>query len=149
MKFPQSFPSVSGNSGIEYGAKIDKSKLRSQLFQLSQAWSNPLHPMATRTDTHDMGFIIQPALQRDWELTGNERSLESVLTAAKSLATRFDEKVGAIRSWDQLTTKKHHITSLEDDFLVIIDSMCSKFMFPETYLAIPRDACFRLCNAAN
>lgn len=126
MKFPQSFPSVSEISGIEDGPGFEKSKLRSQLLQLSRAWAGPLHPMATRTDTHDMGFIIQPALQRDWELTGNERSLESVLTAARSLATRFDEKVGAIRSWDKLTTKKHHIISLEQDFLVIIDSMCSK-----------------------
>lgn len=123
MKFPQSFPS---NTTIEDGTQIDKFQLRSQLLELSRAWSGPLHPMANRTDTHDMGFIIQPALQRDWELMGNEKSLESVLTAAKSLATRYDDKVGAIRSWDQLTTKKHHITSLEQDFLVIIDSMCSK-----------------------
>ncbi|KAK2753463.1 hypothetical protein FQN54_007853 [Arachnomyces sp. PD_36] len=122
MKFPQSFPSISASGEA---APKDKAQLRSQLLQLSRAWSGPLHPMANRTDTHDMGFIIQPALQRDWELTGNERSLESVLTAAKSLATRFDDKVGAIRSWDQLVTKRHNITSLEDDFLVIIDSMCN------------------------
>ena len=119
IKFPQTFPS---STAIGDGVRIDKSALRSQLRHLSRAWSGPLHAMATRTDTHDMGFIIQPALQRDWELMGNEQSLASVLTAARSLATRFDDKVGAVRSWDQLTTKKHHITNLEQDFLVIIDS---------------------------
>ena len=82
--------------------------------------------MSLRKDTHDIGFIIQPALQRDWELFGNKRSLHSILTAAESLATRFDERVGAIRSWDRFSNARQDINSMDDDFLVIIDSLCSK-----------------------
>ena len=83
--------------------------------------------MASRTDTHDMGFIIQPALQMDWELTGNTRSLQAVLTAAESLASRYDEKVKAIRSWDVALNKRYNYADKDVDFLVIIDSMCSSF----------------------
>jgi hypothetical protein len=85
--------------------------------------------MDTRTDTHDMGFIIQPALRMDWELTGNASSLKSVVTAAHSLASRFDERVGAIRSWDQAINHRYSYTDMENDFLVIIDSMCSASPF--------------------
>lgn len=84
--------------------------------------------MASRTNTHDVGFITMPALRQDWELTGNRRSLESILTAAESLSTRYDERVGAIRSWDGNTSKRYTITDPEENFLVIIDSMCSEFL---------------------
>jgi hypothetical protein len=66
-----------------------------------------------------------PALRLDWELTGNARSFESILTAAKSLASRYDERVGAIRSWDKQFNHRYSITDKEENFLVIIDSMCS------------------------
>ncbi|KAL3483746.1 Six-hairpin glycosidase-like protein [Aspergillus germanicus] len=79
--------------------------------------------MMTRTDTHDMGFIIQPSLRKDWELTSNPDSLNSVLTAARSLASRYVPSAGAIRSWDILRQADVEISSLTDDCLVIIDSM--------------------------
>lgn len=82
--------------------------------------------MSARKDTHDLGFIVQPALRRDWELFGREDSLNSLLAAAESLASRYDERVGAIRSWDSFANAHHNITSMEDDFIVIIDSLCSK-----------------------
>jgi hypothetical protein len=79
--------------------------------------------MMSRTDTHDMGFIIQPSLRKDWELTGDVNSLDAVLTAAKSLASRYVPAARAIRSWDVLTQKDVLITSMTQDCLVIIDSM--------------------------
>ena len=66
-----------------------------------------------------------PALRLDWELTGSARSFESILIAAESLASRYDERVGAIRSWDKSFSKRYRITDKEENFLVIIDSMCS------------------------
>jgi hypothetical protein len=79
--------------------------------------------MMSRTDTHDMGFIIQPSLRKDWELSSNEDSLHAVLTAARSLASRYVPKAGVIRSWDVLRQADICITSMTDDCLVIIDSM--------------------------
>lgn len=82
--------------------------------------------MSARKDTYDLGFIIQPALRRDWELFSQQDSLNSLLATAESLASRYDERVGAIRSWDSFANTHHNIISMEDDFLVIIDSLCSK-----------------------
>jgi hypothetical protein len=83
--------------------------------------------MSGRTDTHDMGFIVQPALQKDWELTGNKESLQSVVNAAYALASRYDGTVKAIRSWDVAINDRYSITDMQTNFLVIIDSMCSEF----------------------
>jgi len=46
-------------------------------------------------------------------LSPKEEYKEILMNSAKSLSTRFNEKVGAIRSWD----------SSDDSFLVIIDNM--------------------------
>jgi hypothetical protein len=81
--------------------------------------------MATRTDTHDLGFIIEPALRLDWELTGNRRSLQSLITSAYSLASRYEPTAGAIRSWDLIHKKDLKIISMKENFIVIIDSLCN------------------------
>ncbi|KAL4811610.1 Six-hairpin glycosidase-like protein [Aspergillus spinulosporus] len=99
--------------------------VRTQLRSLSKAWSKSLHSMAFRTDTHDIGFIVMPALKRDWELLGNEQSLRSITQAARSLATRYVPTAGAIRSWDCLVKKEITVTDQSENVLVIIDSLCN------------------------
>lgn len=107
------------------GLKSNAVDIRAHLLPLCKSWSEPLHAMASRTDTHDIGFIIMPALRRDWELFGNERSLKSIVQAAHSLATRYVQSAGAIRSWDCLLKKDITVTDMERNLLVIIDSMCN------------------------
>lgn len=99
--------------------------VRSQLRLLSKAWSKSLHSMAFRTDTHDIGFIVMPALKRDWELMGNEQSLRSIIQAARSLATRYVATAGTIRSWDCLVKKEITVIDQTENVLVIIDSLCN------------------------
>jgi hypothetical protein len=115
-KYPKSLPSPKSGEVDFY----------SQLLELCRAWAEPLHAMSLRTNTHDIGFILQPALRMDWELTGNRKALASVLTGANSLATRYNETVGAIRSWDKKVTLRDNIVDMDNNFLVIIDSMCSE-----------------------
>jgi unsaturated chondroitin disaccharide hydrolase len=52
------------------------------------------------TDNHDVGFMLYCSFGNGLRLTGDERYKEVLLTGAKSLATRYDPKVGLIRSWD-------------------------------------------------
>ncbi|KAM0342023.1 hypothetical protein ACHAPU_009751 [Fusarium lateritium] len=99
--------------------------IRNHLLLLCKAWSEPLYAMDSRTDTHDIGFIIMPALRRNWELFGDERSLASILRAAHSLASRYIPSAGVIRSWDCLLKKDITVTDTENNLLVIIDSMCN------------------------
>ncbi|MET0573739.1 MAG: glycoside hydrolase family 88 protein [Pedobacter agri] len=56
------------------------------------------------TDNHDVGFMLYCSFGNGLRLTGEERYKEVLLTGAKSLATRFDPRVGLIRSWDHNTT---------------------------------------------
>ena len=63
--------------------------------------------------THDLGFMMYCSFGNANRLSPKEEDQEILMNSAKSLSTRFNEKVGAIRSWD----------SSDDSFLVIIDNM--------------------------
>ncbi|KAL5433860.1 hypothetical protein PMIN05_008114 [Paraphaeosphaeria minitans] len=116
VRFPQSLQLPPGISTLHF---------REQLLTLCRAWAEPLYKMDMRTDTHDIGFIIMPALQLDWELFGNRRSLDSIVRSARSLATRYVPTARAIRSWDILKKKDIEILDQKDNMIVIIDSMCN------------------------
>jgi len=86
----------------------------------AQRWSAPLASQATRTDTHDLGFVIEDSLGTQARLTGDPQAAATVVTAARSLATRYAPRVHAIKSWD---------TEGDDDkrgqwrFPVIVDNL--------------------------
>ncbi|KAK4034522.1 Six-hairpin glycosidase-like protein [Parachaetomium inaequale] len=121
IRFPQ-FLEFHHESSAE---RPSPSQIRAHLTELCSAWSAPLHAMASRTDTHDLGFIIMPALRQDWELTHNAQSLASIVRAAHSLASRYVPSARAIRSWDLVRRRDMEIVGLDDNLLVIIDSMCN------------------------
>ncbi|KAF1843221.1 glycoside hydrolase family 88 protein [Cucurbitaria berberidis CBS 394.84] len=116
IKYPQS---------VQLPRSISLQHLRDQLTTLCRTWSEPIRGMDGRTDTHDIGFIIMPSLRADWELFSNPRSLQSIVKAARSLATRYVASAKAIRSWDLLKKNDIEILDQEDNMIVIIDSMCN------------------------
>ncbi|SPO04654.1 related to glucuronyl hydrolase [Cephalotrichum gorgonifer] len=126
IKYPQH---VNVNTdGETYGTRaplITRRELLERLATDCAVWTEPLYTMASRRDTHDLGFIIMPALQREWELTSNPRSLDTILHAARSLATRYVPSAGVIRSWDKLLKKEITVTDMENNVLIIIDSLCN------------------------
>jgi rhamnogalacturonyl hydrolase YesR len=63
-------------------------------------WTAALEDQRMRTDTHDVGFIINNTFGAGHRLTGDPAYAGVVREAAESLATRFDPEVGATRSWD-------------------------------------------------
>lgn len=66
----------------------------------AEAWTQGLENQKFNTSTHDVGFIIFNSFGIGYRLTGSPAYRDVVLEAAASLATRFDEDVGCIRSWD-------------------------------------------------
>jgi rhamnogalacturonyl hydrolase YesR len=52
------------------------------------------------TDNHDVGFMIFCSFGNGYRLTGDLAYKEVINTASQSLATRYSDKVGLIRSWD-------------------------------------------------
>ncbi|MDA3929498.1 MAG: glycoside hydrolase family 88 protein [Prolixibacteraceae bacterium] len=65
--------------------------------------------------THDMGFKLFCSFGNGYRLTGDENYKAILLQGSKTLSSRFNPKVGCIRSWDHNSDKW--------DFPVIIDNM--------------------------
>jgi hypothetical protein len=65
------------------------------------------------TGTHDLGFMMFCSFGNANRIAAKPEYKEILLTSARSLSTRFNSKVGCIKSWD----------SKPSDFLVIIDNM--------------------------
>lgn len=63
-------------------------------------WTNKLEPQKLNTQTHDVGFIMNCSFGNGFKLTSNESYREILVTAARSLASRFNPRVGCIKSWD-------------------------------------------------
>lgn len=77
--------------------------------------------------THDMGFKIMCSYGNGLKQIGNTHYSEVIIQSAKTLITRYNEKVGSIRSWDH--------NSQRWDFPVIIDNMMNlELLFKATGL---------------
>ncbi|MDJ0790420.1 MAG: DUF5011 domain-containing protein [Acidimicrobiia bacterium] len=72
---------------------------QADFLSAATSWSTSLSSQATRTDTHDVGFMVGIPASLAYELTGKTTYRNTLLTAARSLATRYDPDVGATRSW--------------------------------------------------
>jgi unsaturated chondroitin disaccharide hydrolase len=61
---------------------------------------NFLSSQKLNTSTHDVGFIIFNSFGNAYRLTKNNNDKKIILKTAQSLATRYNPKVGLIRSWN-------------------------------------------------
>lgn len=73
----------------------------------------PLAKEQFNTSTHDLGFMMYCSFGNAYRLNPNDEYKQILINSARSLASRFNPKVGCIKSWD----------SKPGDFLVIIDNM--------------------------
>lgn len=76
-----------------------------------------LEPWKDTPTTHDLGLLIGDTFGRGYRLTGNDRFRKVVLTAARTLAKRYSDRVHAIRSWNNRSDEP------PSDFRVIVDGM--------------------------
>lgn len=78
--------------------------------------------------THDMGFKIYCSFGNAYRLTHDKHDREVIIQAARTLATRFNPKVGVIKSWDHNNDKWK--------YPVIIDNMMNlELLFEATKLS--------------
>jgi len=84
-------------------------------------WSMAVAKEQHNTGTHDLGFMLYCPFGNGLRLTNNNDYKDIMLTGAQSLATRFDPKVGVIKSWDRFQNY---------DYPVIVDNMMNlEFLF--------------------
>jgi chondroitin AC lyase len=75
--------------------------------------------------THDLGFMMYCSFGNAFRLYPGKEWKDVIVTSARSLATRFNKKVGCIKSWD----------SDPGRFMVIIDNMMNlELLFAATRL---------------
>jgi hypothetical protein len=94
-----------------------------EILRLARQWQKGMEKEQFNTATHDLGFMIMPAFYRDYQFTGSTTSRQVIIQAAKSLSSRWNEKVESLRSWDGCVSKRFSYENCESDFLVIIDNM--------------------------
>lgn len=65
----------------------------------ARRWTASLAGQAGNTTTHDVGFMIFCSYGNGYRLLGTASYLSTILTAARSLTTRFRPNAGIIDSW--------------------------------------------------
>ena len=86
-----------------------------ELQQLAVEYTLPLEQEKFNGKTHDMGFKMMSSFGQGYRITKDSVYRNILIQSAKTLAKRFNEKVGALRSWDHNKDKW--------DYPVIIDNM--------------------------
>jgi len=74
-----------------------------------------MEPEQYNTGTHDLGFMMYCSYGNLYKISPEEKSKEILLNSARSLSTRFNPKVGCIRSRGN--------SNDTTEFKVIIDNM--------------------------
>ncbi|GAB3773919.1 glycoside hydrolase family 88 protein [Spirosoma horti] len=89
--------------------------------EAANKWTMAVAKEQYNTGTHDLGFMLYCPFGNGYRLTKNAAYPPILLTGAKSLSTRFNPKVGVIKSWNKFQNY---------DYPVIIDNMMNlEFLF--------------------
>ncbi|MDE6125371.1 MAG: glycoside hydrolase family 88 protein, partial [Muribaculaceae bacterium] len=73
---------------------------RDDIKARAEKFTNQLLPVSFMTSTHDLGFMVNCSYGNALRLAPNDSIKEVITRTADNLISRFDPKVGCIRSWD-------------------------------------------------
>ena len=90
------------------------------LKEAAAFWTKKLEPLQFFTGHHDVGFLMYCSYGNAFRLTGDSSYAKVLVQTAKSLATRYDARVGCIKSWNSFQSW-HGTTTYK--YPVIIDNM--------------------------
>ncbi|MFT2010517.1 glycoside hydrolase family 88 protein [Pontibacter sp. 13R65] len=68
--------------------------------KMARNWTAGLAKEQFNKTTHDLGFMLYCSFGNGYRLTRDPAYRDILIEGAKSLMSRFDERTGAIRSWD-------------------------------------------------
>ncbi len=91
------------------------------LKSAAEKWTMAVKKEQYNKGTHDLGFMLYCPFGNGYRLTQNEEYKDIMLTGAQSLASRYNPKIGLIKSWNNFKGYKYP---------VIIDNMMNlEFLF--------------------
>lgn len=123
--FPVAFDPASGKMSIDASSSWVSGFYPAGLLYLYEALKdtvlyhealrklNPMEKEQYNKNTHDLGFMMYCPFGNAWRVKNDPHYRDVIITSAWSLASRFSEKTGCIRSWN----------SEPSSFYVIIDNM--------------------------
>jgi unsaturated chondroitin disaccharide hydrolase len=88
------------------------------------------------THTHDLGFMIYCSYGNGYRLTKDTTYKKVIIQAAKSLITRFNPKVGVIKSWDHNTNVFTYPVIIDNMMNLELLFMATKFTGDSSYYKI-------------
>ena len=71
-----------------------------ELKKYAQFYTSRIEREKYTTDNHDVGFMLYCSFGNGYRITKDSHYKEVLLTGARSLSTRYNPKIGVIRSWD-------------------------------------------------
>jgi len=84
------------------------------ILKAAKHWTELIEEEKYNTTIHDLGFMLYCSFGNGLRITGEDSYKDILITGANSLSSRYNPKVGCIKSWDHLS---------KFDFPVIIDNM--------------------------
>jgi len=89
-------------SGFFPGSLWQIYRLTNDSFWKNKAaiWTHRLEGQKNNYGTHDIGFIIMSSYGHGWNITKSDHYKNVIITAAETLSRRYNDQVGAIKSWD-------------------------------------------------
>jgi len=88
---------------------------KKEYLDKAKIWTAFIEKEKFNNDDHDIGFKVYSCFGTGYTLTGQKEYKDVIVQSAKTLCTRYSDKVGAIRSWD--------FNKQKWDYPVIIDNM--------------------------
>lgn len=88
----------------------------------AERWTAGVESAKTRTNTHDLGFLLFTSFGNGYRLTGNPHYKDVILEGSRNVTTRFNPTVGAIKSWD-VDNPSDRRSAWPGRFPVIIDNL--------------------------
>ncbi len=98
-----------------------------ELRRYAELFTERCEPVKKMTDTHDLGFMLYCSFGQGYNITGNKHYLDVIAEGTQSLLTRYDGKVGVIKSWESGPKWKYPVII---DNMMNLEMLC--FMTRET-----------------
>lgn len=110
-------PSKDWTSGFFPGSLWNIYRLTDDIRYRDRAkeWTAFIEKEKYNGKTHDMGFKVFCSFGNGYKILNDPAYKDIIIASAKTLSTRYDDKIGSIRSWD--------FNKEEWQFPVIIDNM--------------------------
>ncbi|MBO0590226.1 glycoside hydrolase family 88 protein [Cellulophaga sp. E16_2] len=81
----------------------------------AEAFTSPIKTIAYNSaQNHDIGFMVYCSYGNGYRITGDEAYKEVLLSAADTLATLYNDKVGSILSWPEKREEYSHNTIIDN-----------------------------------